>query len=227
MASSISSADGRKRSIIGLAKAAAGTSGAPRRITGPSSHSNASRATMAAISPENEPVEVGLGDDERLARLLRRVEDGLLVQRIQRPRLDDLGLYAVLFGELLGHFEGRVEHQAVGDDGDVRAFAVDAGLPEGDLIVVVGYLFLDEAVGAFVFEEEDGVGVADGALDHGLGVGGEGGRDDLEARRVAEPGLDALRVVEGAAGHDAVGGADGYGDSSRRRWSGSRTWPPR
>ena len=33
-------------------------SGAPSRITGPSSHSNASLATMAAISPETEPVRL-------------------------------------------------------------------------------------------------------------------------------------------------------------------------
>src|SRR5215203_819838 len=42
--------------------------------------------------------QVGLGDNQYLARLLRRVQDRLLVQRIKRSRLYDLGLYTVLFG---------------------------------------------------------------------------------------------------------------------------------
>src|SRR5918994_2073894 len=141
MASSIFSADGTKRSIIGRAKAAAGTSGAPRRITGPSSHSNASRATMAAISPETDPV-----------RLASEITSTL----------------PIFFGNLLFY----------------------------------------EAVGTFVFEEEDRVRVADGALYHGLGVGGERGRDHLEAWCIAEPGFDALGVIEGAARHDTVGSPD-------------------
>src|SRR5215204_6664654 len=99
--------------------------------------------------------QVGLGDHQRLAGLLRRIEDGLLVQRIQRPRLHYLGLYVLLVGEFPGDLEGRVEHQAVGDDGDVGALAVDAGLAEGDLVVVFGDLLFDEAVGALVFEEQD------------------------------------------------------------------------
>jgi hypothetical protein len=43
------------------------------------------------------------------------------------------------------------------------------------------------------------------------GVGGVGRADDLEAGGVAEVRLDALGVVEGAAGDDAVGGPDRYG----------------
>src|SRR5918911_1838019 len=85
------------------------------------------------------PGKVGLADDEHLARLPGRVHDGLLIQRIQCPRLDDLGLYAPLFGELVGYLEGYIEHQAVGYDGDVRSLAVDAGLSEEDLVAVVGH----------------------------------------------------------------------------------------
>src|SRR5918993_1340842 len=105
--------------------------------------------------------QVGLGDDQYFARLLRRIQDPLLVQRIQGSWLYDLGLYAVLFRELFGHLQGHVEHVAVGDDRDIRAFAVDAGLAEGDLMISVGDLLLYEAVGTLVFEEEDGVGVSD------------------------------------------------------------------
>src|SRR5215210_2964391 len=78
-------------------------------------------------------------------------------------------------------------------------------------MIFVGNLLLYEAVGTFVFEEEDGIGISDGAFDHGLGVGRERRRDYLEARRIAEPGFDALGVVEGAAWHDTVGSPDGYG----------------
>src|SRR5215204_2057677 len=155
--------------------------------------------------------QVGLGDHKYLARLLRRVEDRLLVQRVKRSWFYDLGLYVVLVGELLGYLEGRVEHEAVGDDCNARAFATDSCHPKGDFVVFVGDLLLYEAVGTFVFEEEDGVGIADGALDHGLGVGGERRRDHLEARCIAEPGLDALGVVERAAWHDAVRRPDSYG----------------
>src|SRR5215216_6047251 len=204
MAASIFSADGKKWSIIGFAKAAAGTAGAPRRITGPSSHSNASCATMAAISPEKDPVRLA---SEITSTLPVFLAESRIVSLSSGYNV--LGLYAVFFGELVGHLEGRIEHQAVGDDRDIRPLAVDAGLPEGDLVVVFWYVLLDQAVGAFVFEEEDGVGVADGALDHGLGVAGIGRCGHLEAWCIAEPGLDALGVIEGAARHDAVRRADG------------------
>src|SRR5215204_893430 len=157
----------------------------------------------------NRSRQVSLGDHQYLAGLLRRVQDLLPVQRIKCSRLYDLGLYTVLFGELLGYFQGHVEHESVGDDRDLRALAVDAGLAEGDLVIFVGNLLFYEAVGTFVFEEEDRVGISNGALDHGLGVGGERRRDHLEAWCIAEPGFDALGVVEGAAGHDTVGSPDG------------------
>src|ERR671921_222317 len=157
----------------------------------------------------NRSRQVSLGDHQYLAGLLRRVQNHLPVQRIKCSRLYDLCLYTVLFGELLGYFQGHVEHESVGDDRDLRALAVDAGLAEGDLVIFVGNLLFYEAVGTFVFEEEDGVGISNGALDHGLGVGGERRRDHLEAWCIAEPGFDALGVVEGAAGHDTVGSPDG------------------
>src|ERR687889_2614560 len=78
-------------------------------------------------------------------------------------------------------------------------------------MIVVGNLLFYEAVGTFVFEEKYGVGISNGALDHGLGIGRERWRDYLEARCIAEPGLDALGVVEGASRHDAVWRPDGYG----------------
>src|SRR5215207_6114849 len=78
-------------------------------------------------------------------------------------------------------------------------------------MIPVGNLFFYEAVGAFVFQEEDGVGISDGALDHGLGVTRERRSDYLEAWCIAEPGLDALGVVEGASWHDAVWRPDGDG----------------
>ena len=82
-------------------------------------------------------------------------------------------------------------------------------------VVVVGNFLLDEACTVRLLFEGRGTGLedADGALDHGLGVG----RSNWEwaqpwARALLqEPGLDALRVVEGAAWYDAVRGADGDG----------------
>ena len=85
-------------------------------------------------------------------------------------------------------------------------------LSSGHGVVVFGDLFFGEPVGLFVLEKEDRVWVSDSALEHPLGIGREARGDDFEAGRVAEPGLDALGVVERATGHDAVGDADGYGD---------------
>ena len=106
MASSIFSADGKKKSIIGLAKAAAG------HVRRPEAHHRAveplerlPRHDGGDLSGERSR-QVGLGDDQELASLFGRVEDGLLVQRIQRPRLDDLGLDTLLFGELAGPLGG-------------------------------------------------------------------------------------------------------------------------
>src|SRR5215208_3449563 len=159
----------------------------------------------------NRSRQVSLGDHQYLAGLLRRVQDPLPVQRIKCSGLYDLGLYTVLFGKLLGYFQGHVEHETVGDDRDIRAFAVDAGLAEGDLVIFVGNLLFYETVGAFVLEEKHGVGISNGALDHGLRITRECWRHYFEARYIADPGLDALGVVEGAAWHDAVGRPDGYG----------------
>src|SRR5215211_8927878 len=157
------------------------------------------------------PREVRLGDDQKLPGLPGRIEDSLPVQRVERPGLDDLGLYAVLVRDPLRYLQRRIQGQSVGDDREVRPLPMDPGLAERDVVVVVGYVLFYEAVRSLVLEEEDGVGVADGALQQSLGVGGEGRGDDLQARGVAEVRLDALGVVEGAAGHDAVGSPDGYG----------------
>src|SRR5215218_8531070 len=168
------------------------------------------RAPRWPLSLRNRSRQVGLGDYQYFARLLRRVKDGFLIKRIQCSRFYDLGLYTMLLGEFPGYLQGHVEHEAVGDDRDIRAFAVEAGLAEGDLMILVGNLLFHEAVGTFVFEEKYGVGISNGALDHGLGVGRKRGRDHLEAWCIAEPGFDALGMVEGASWHDTVGSPNGY-----------------
>ena len=59
-----------------------------------------------------EPVV--LVDDEALAGLADGVEDRLLVERSERPQVDDLDADALL-GDPVGRLEGVVGHQPVGD----------------------------------------------------------------------------------------------------------------
>src|SRR3712207_178950 len=97
--------------------------------------------------------EVGLGDDEELPRLTGRVQDRLPVWRIEGARLDDLDLYAVHLREPLGDLQGRVEHQPVGDDRQVRPLPVDAGLADGDLVIVLRDVLLDKTIRPLVLEK--------------------------------------------------------------------------
>ena len=64
------------------------------------------------------------------------------------------------------------------------------------------------AIEHFVFEDEDGVGIADRGFQQALGIGRVRGGDDLEAGDVGIPGGIALRVLGCDAGGCAVGAAE-------------------
>ena len=179
----------------------------------PSSHSKACSATRAAISPETEPSRFASETTSVLPVFFAEPQDRLPVQRVERDGLDHLRLYAVLVGELVGRPSHVAEHQPVGDDRQVRPLPVDLRPVERDGVVLVRHLALEEPVGLLVLQEEDGVRVADGALEGALGVGGERGGHDFQARGVAEKRLDCSGSGRGPPPWtSAVRGTDGYGD---------------
>ena len=59
-----------------------------------------------------------------------------------------------------------------------------------------------------VFEEDDGVGIANGALEQTLGVGGGVGHHHLEAGDLGVPGREVLAVLGADAGGRAIGAAE-------------------
>jgi len=71
-------------------------------------------------------------------------------------------------------------------------------LPQRNQVFLLGHL-AGRLVEHLVLDEQDGVVVADGRLQQALGVVGRRGHDDEDARRVAEPRLQALAVVGGDA----------------------------
>ena len=84
----------------------------------------------------------GLVRDDAAVRLLHRLDDRLLVERLQRPRVDDLDRDTLLL-RLLGRLERLVDEPAGGDDRHVLALAMHARLAERDRLELVGHLFLD------------------------------------------------------------------------------------
>ena len=120
-------------------------------------------------------------------------DDRLLVERKERPRVDDLDRDPVLL-RLLGGGE-RVVHEPPGrDDGDVRPLAMDARLAERDRLELVRHLALHRIQRA-VLEEHDGVVVVDRGPEEAPHVLGGRGEDDLEPGDVDEPGLELLGML--------------------------------
>ena len=72
----------------------------------------------------------GFADGEESAGAGHAGEDGIGVERFDRPKIDDLD-FPAFGGEFLGAGEGFVEHGAVGHDGGVSAWAGDAGFSDG------------------------------------------------------------------------------------------------
>mmetsp|Transcript_14404 Transcript_14404/g.51208 ORF Transcript_14404/g.51208 Transcript_14404/m.51208 type:complete len:421 (+) Transcript_14404:49-1311(+) len=152
-------------------------------------------------------------DGDEAVRLLDRADDGVAVDGPQRAEVDHLGADAHCF-ELLRRLEAHADHLGKGDKGDVGTLALDLGLADGQHKVVFLRLVREregDAVEELVFEEDDGVGVADGGLEQALCVLGVPRRHDLEARHLGKPRCEALRVLGADARRGAVGAAEDDG----------------
>ena len=135
----------------------------------------------------------GLVRDDAAVRLLDGLDDRLLVERLERPWVDDLDRDALLL-ELIGGVERLVDESAGRDDGDVLALPHHPRLAERDRLELVRHLFL-EAVQRPVLEEDHGVVLVDRAVEEPADVRRRGGEDHLQARDVDEPRLELLRVL--------------------------------
>ena len=144
--------------------------------------------------------------------MLHRRQDRLLVERPERPQVDDLDADPLLRHDVR-RLEGVVGHQPVGDDRDLRAGMRDRRLAERHEVLVRRDVAADRAVHLLVLEEQDRVVVADGRSEQARGVVGRRRDDDLEARHVGEERLDRLRVVQRAVDPAAVRRADGHRDA--------------
>ena len=204
---------------VAIATPAPPSGGSPRgrppragRTTAPSPGANASGANFAptrsigASSQSNAPVLDHRGElraeasaRDRLVRrdaarrLLDGADDRLLVEREERPRVDDLDRDAVLL-RLLRRLQRLVDEAPGRDDRDVRALAVDARLAERDRLELLGHLALDR-VERPVLEEDDRVVVVDRRPEEAADVLGRRREDDLEPGHVDEPRLELLRVL--------------------------------
>ena len=147
-----------------------------------------------------------LGGDH-LAALFGRLQDDLLVQRLDGVDVDDAGMDA-LGGQLLGSDAGLVDHQAGGDDGNVIALGDLLAL--ADLkVVVVGIVEHGHRQTAEAQVDRAFHGV--GGTHSGAGLHVIGGADDGHAGQAAHQG-EILAALVGSAvltdGDAAVGRAD-------------------
>ena len=126
-------------------------------------------------------------------------------------RVDDLDLDAVL-GETVGHRQRAAHGVAVGDDREVAALAHDlrAADRHREVVARLGQRAVD-VVEHEVLDEQHGIVVADRRLEQAVGVERRRRRDDLEAGRVREHHLEALRVL----GRQLRAGAGGRADHER------------
>jgi hypothetical protein len=126
-------------------------------------------------------------------RLLHGGDEGVLIERLQRARVEDLHGDPLL-RSLVGRFEGLVHQPSGGDYGHVLALAMDPCLADLDRLDLVGDLALD-AVQRSVLEEDDWIVLVDGAPEEAAHVLGCGREDDLEPRHVHEPRLELLGML--------------------------------
>ena len=137
--------------------------------------------------------------------LLHTVQHGLLIPGRQGDQVDDFGLNALL-GQQVRSAAGILHADGVGHDGHILPLTLHAGLAQGVRLLLADlghFAFL--LVQDLVLEVQHGVIALDGGLQHHLGVIGIGGRHNLDAGDVGEPGLHALGMLCSAAAGRTVG----------------------
>src|SRR6266852_5598246 len=175
-------------------------------------HHDGARGLLGRIDPRTTAPLDKQALIDSAKKTSRAIDQRLLVQGGGGARVDHLGADAD-FLEHGGGAEGDLHHAAGGHDGDVLAGPLDVRHTEGDGVVLRRHRPLDP-VHHLVLEDDHRAVVADGRLHQPLGLVRAGGQGDLEARDVAHPGLERLRVLGGRAPRRPQRGAkdDGHLD---------------
>ena len=140
----------------------------------------------------------GIGGEQDSAGLAHRIEHQAVIEGNQAASIDDLGGQAVVGLEPLRRLHSLVEGGSDGEDRQVVTIALDVGLTDGDLVILLGNLLaelLGLAVDALALEEDDRIVAAEGRGHESLGIVGGDREADLEPRDMRDQGAPVLRVL--------------------------------
>ena len=148
-------------------------------------------------------------DDDEPTGVLEALVDGLVIERREGARVDEIGGDAV-GRECIERLLGERHHTADRDHRDMLALAHERRFAERDRVVALR----DRAfarVERLVLEEHHRVVVADRREHQALGIVGVGGHDHLEARHGGDQRVHRLAVLRAHVHASAGGGADDDG----------------
>ncbi len=144
------------------------------------------------LGPEPEGLDRIVGDDEPV-RLRHRGQDRLPVERRQRSQVDDLGIDP-LGRQLRRGGQRPRNHASDRHNRRVGPAASNLCLSDRRQLLLLGNGFLGRPQVQAV-NHDHGVVVSNRGLQKALRIGGSRRPDDLEARHVTEPCLEALTVL--------------------------------
>src|SRR5882762_7323994 len=125
--------------------------------------------------------------------LLYGLQDGLFIQRQQRPQIDYFRFDPFL-RQHIRRFERCVHHRGVREDGQVFPFAAHYRFPDRQRVISGGNLSLDAPIQKLVLEKEHGIIVPHGGLQQSLRVIRGRGINHLQPRSVHEIHLRICRM---------------------------------
>src|SRR5437660_1718127 len=102
-------------------------------------------------------------DDERAVRLRHGREDRRLVIRLERAKIEHLGINP-LTRQRIRRLDRLMHRRAISDDGERRAGAGNARYAKRDERVPPRQWLADRAIEPFVLEEDDRIRIADRRL---------------------------------------------------------------
>src|SRR6266545_4170275 len=121
-----------------------------------------------------------LVDDDGAAGLLDRGHECFAIERRDRQQIDHLGVDPVLVAEDIGGLEGDADHGAVGDQRESAPFARHMRAPERHRFALLRNLLLGGVVERLRFEEDHGIGIADGGGEQRARIAGARWNDHLQ-----------------------------------------------
>ena len=149
----------------------------------------------------------GIARDDDAPGLLDALDDGFIVERNQRTRIDDLRRNAVF---LLQHVRGlgdAIERSSNRENGHVLAHALDIGFAKRDFVFRFRHAFrveeLRNVIDALALEENDRIGAVERGLHKPLCVIRRSREYDLESGNVRHQRAPVLRVLRAVFAADA------------------------